>query len=223
LLENLLGDKGKFGSYLDSIGVGSTREQVEAITPRIQAATDLDVAPEYDAQGKVSSLKVVFSDCSQLRDAVRSQWGETNVWVDSTTHTKMTFDDGYGCSLEQRRYVELDQFIDKTLTASIPLAALGKPATQLPLDEDQRLATPGLEHSGDVTTQVTTDDNGKIVGLSVSLSADVEADAPIRARLEKLLGKGTQDPDTGEWSWKGKTPVHYAYSDAHVYLDIGAP
>ena len=63
----------------------------------------------------------------------------------------------------------------------------------------------------------------KVITLEVSFEADVEADEPIRARLDTLLGKGTQDLDTGEWQWKGKIPVRYSYTDAHVFMVIGQP
>jgi hypothetical protein len=224
VLKGLLGDKGKFGPYLDSLTLGATRGQVDAIMPRLQPAADLiDVAPTYDAADTVTSLKVVFTDCSALREAVRGQWGETTTWLDSTAHIKTTFNDGYDCSIDQDRYVEMDQFLDKTLTASIPLGAIGKPMTKLALDEDLAMHAPGLEHTGEVMLRAATGDHGEITGLGATFAADVEADEPIRARLDKLLGKGKQDPDTGEWDWKGKIPVHYSYSDAHVYLDIGAP
>jgi hypothetical protein len=223
VLKDLLGDKGKLGSYVDGVTVGATRDQIDAINLRISGAGDLVyLAPEYDATDKASSIKVVFTDCDALREAVRARWDDANQWVDPATHVKMTFEDGYECSLDLHRYVEMEQFLDKTTTASIPIGAIGKPST-LPLDGDQTMQTPGLEHTGDVVVGARTDDSGKVLGLSVSFAADVDADAPIRARLDTLFGKGQQDPDTGEWFWKGKTPVHYAFSDAHVYIDIGQP
>jgi len=222
VLNGLLGEQGKLGPYLDSVSVGATRAQMDAMVPRLQPTMDLvDVAPTYDRDDKVSSLKVVFTDCNALRETVRTRWGDDNTWLDSAAHIKTTFHDGYDCSIDQERYVEMEQFLDKTDTASIPLGVLGKRGPDLD-DEGAFLHRPGLEHTDSPTIQTTTNESGKVVGLSVSFAADVEADAPIRARLDHLLGKGTQDADTGEWSWT-KIPVHYSYSDAHVYLDIGRP
>jgi hypothetical protein len=224
VLQGLLGEKGKLGPYVDNLTLGATREQIEALNDRIASATDLVyIGADYDVHDQATSLQVVFTDCSALRDAVRTEWGEANQWLDSASHVKTTFEDGYDCSLSLHRYVEIEQFLDKTLTASIPLAALGKPTAKLPLDGDLAMTTPGLETTADVMVRATAGDHGEVIGLGAVFAADVEADAPIRARLDKLLGKGTQDPDTGEWQWKGKIPVHYSYSDAHVYIDIGEP
>lgn len=223
VMTELLGEPGKLGGYLDHVTIGAARAQVEAVEQRIAPAMDLvDLAAEYDAEDKVSSLKVVAGDCDALREAVRTHWGEDVRWVDTAAHVKTTFVDGDDCAIEQHPYVDMNQFLDRSMTASIPLAALGKPSSAL-LADDGALHRPGLAQTDGVTLQVTTDDAAKIVGMSASFAADVEADALIRARLDALLGKGAQDPDTGEWAWKGKTPVHYAYTDAHGYLDIGTP
>jgi hypothetical protein len=223
VLEGLLGEPGKLGAYLDYLTLGATREQVDAIAQRIEADHDLlDVSPTYDTADKVTALRVVFSDCIALGHAVHTQWGEGNRWVDAATHVKTTLDDNESCSIEQHRYVDMQQFLDKTTTASIPLAALGKPSSPLLADLND-FNRPGLANTGEPTIDVTVGDNAKITAMEVSFEADVEADAPIRARLDQLLGKGTQDPDTGEWSWKGKIPVHYSYSDAHVDMVIGQP
>lgn len=226
IVKTVLGDKGKLGPYLDNLTLGATREQAEAIQGRVANAIDAPVYVTFDvdAQDKVQSITVAATDCSPLRDQIRTQWGESTRWSDPAAHIKTTFDDGYDCALHVERYVEMEQFIDKTATASIPLGAIGKPATAVAADENLMLHTPGLEQTtGDTSVRLSTDDNGKIVGLSATFGADVEADAAIRARLDKVLGKGHQDPDTGEWDYKGRTPVHYAYTDAHVYIDIGQP
>jgi hypothetical protein len=223
VLKGLLGEPGKLGSYLDYLTLGATRGQVDAIDARLQSASDLIyLVTEYDDADKLVSLKVVFNDCGALRDTVREAWGEGNRWVDAAMHVKATFDDNDNCAIELHRYVEMEQFLDKAPTASIPLGAIGKPST-VPLEADGTRIAPGLENTSDVDLRATVDDNDRLVGLTVSFSADVEADQPIRARLTKLLGKGTQDPDTGEWVWKGKSPVHYVFTDGHVYIDIGEP
>ncbi len=109
------------------------------------------------------------------------------------------------------------------MTASIPIAAIGKTLDDIPGIVGGELQSPGLQSTGPVLVRFTADDAGKIVGLYVSISADVDADTTIRARLDKLFGKGKLDADTGEWDWKGKLPVHYAYTAARAYLDIGQP
>jgi hypothetical protein len=141
--------------------------------------------------------------------------------VDAATHVKTTFDEDESCSLYLDRYVDMEQFLAKTTTASIPLGAIGKPSSTLP--GDLGAVSVGLANTGVPNVTVDTDDSGRIVTLSVTFEADVEADAPIRARLDTLLGKGTQDVDTGEWQWKGKIPVRYSYTDAHVFMVIGQP
>ena len=223
VLAGLLGEPGKLTGYLDDLTIGASRDQVDAVAERIAPVHDLlDFSPTYDAADKVTSLRIVFDDCDALRDAVHAQWGETNRWVDAAAHVTTTFDDNDSCSIEQHGYVEMAQFLDKTTTASIPLGALGKPSSTLPADLTM-LSRPGLANTSAPTVTATADDHGKVITLEVSFEAEVEADEPIRARLDTLLGKGTQDLDTGEWQWKGKIPVRYSYTDAHVFMVIGQP
>lgn len=225
VLKGLLGDKGKLGTYLDGIAVGAPVGQAEAIHDRTMNASDIiDFSYTPSADGKVASIRIVGGAGCDLRDVISKAWGSDEQWVDASTHTRAHFQ-SEDCELTLDRYVDIEQLIDKTLTASIPAGALGKTLDEVPgLDGDDVLVSPGLASTGgDVNVRFTTNDSGKIVGLSASFSADVDADATIRGRLDKLFGKGKQDADTGEWDWKGKTPVHYAYSSARVYLDIGQP
>jgi hypothetical protein len=224
VLATVLGDVGQLGPYLDNITVGATRGQADALDERLtnSDSTPVYVTFAYDAHDTVQSITVGTTECPMFREQIRSQWGAGMRWFAPGTHVKATFDESDDCSLTLQRFVEMEQFLDKTTTASIPLGAIGKPASSL-FGGAGEVSTPGLLETGSPAIRETTDDVGKIVGLSVTFAAEVEADDAIRARLTALLGKGTQDPDTGEWSWKGKIPVHYSYSDAHVYIDIGEP
>lgn len=221
--KGLLGDKGKLGSYLDNLSLDTPLAQADAVHTRTETANDIiELDLEETATG-LNMIQIHAVDCDALEEAVRGAWGDANQWLDPATHTRTVFD-SIGCSLKLTRYTEIEQFVDKTSTASIPLGLIGKPIDGIANTDDGNLRTPGLANTSDVLIRLTSDDNNqKVVGFSASFQADVDADATIRARLDKLLGKGKQDPDTGEWDWKGKVPVHYAYSDAHVYLDIGAP
>jgi hypothetical protein len=225
MLASMLGDKGKLGPFFDNLALGAPEATAQMISERATSASDLVEFHFKAPDGKVDELWFdATGSCDELEQAVRGAWGDGTQWIDPETHTKTELDTSDNCRLGLSRYVEIEQFLDKTLTASIPLAALGRRLDALPGVLGEVQFAPGLAHmSGGATVHFTTDENNKILGMSTSFGAEVETDAVIRARLEKLLGKGTQDPDTGEWSWKGKTPVHYAYSDAHVYLDIGAP
>ena len=227
VMKGLLGDKGKLGAYFDGIAIGAPVAQAEAIHDRTLNTADI-VTFEYDAgsDGMVKSLRLESGgdSCAELGTAIHAAWGPQTEWLDEPAHTRVHFDETE-CTLAFDRYVDLEHFVDKTLTASIPVAALGKTLDQIPgLDEDDHLAAPGLVNTGaQVDVRFTTDDAGKIVGVSASFSADADADATIRARLDKLFGKGKLDADTSEWDWKGKPPVHYALTAGHAYLDIGQP
>jgi len=224
VLGGLLGDKGKVGTYLDNLALGAPEDQAAAIRDRVQNGSDIIDFSYEVSQGKVSSIRISSTECDDLEKTIKRAWGEGNAWTDPSTHTRTKFD-SEGCTLRIDRYVEIEQLIDKTLTASIPVAAIGKTLDQVPgLSDDDTLASPGLQSTdGEISVRFTTDDSGKIVGLSAAFGADADADVTLRARLDKLFGKGKQDRDTGEWDWKGKTPVHYANTDARIYLDIGAP
>jgi len=223
----LLGDKGKLGTYLDGLALGTPASQAEAIRERTANASDLIELTYTEHLGKVDSILIEAGggSCSDLVKAVRTKWGQDDRWLDPATHTRAQLDED-ACSLTLDRYVELEQLIDKTTTASIPVGSLGKPVDQLDsaLDQDDTIESPNLaQGAGTVHVQLTVNDAGKVVGMSASFKIDVEADALVRERLQQLFGKGTQDPDTGEWDYKGKVPAHYAYTSARAYLDIGKP
>jgi hypothetical protein len=218
----LLGDKGKLGTYLDGLAIGTPEDQAEAIKDRTTNASDMLYLTYSAKAGRVDSIMIeANNDCSELTKAVRTKWGADNRWIDPATHTRAQYEEDL-CQLTLDRYVDVEQFIDKTTTASIPVGALGKPLDEI--GDDLALTSPNLVSGDDnVHVQFTIDDNSKITGMSASFKLDVDGDAVLRARLQQLFGKGTQDPDTGEWDYKGKVPVHYAYTSAHGYLDIGKP
>jgi hypothetical protein len=222
----LLGEPGKLGTYLDGIAVGAPADQAEQIKERAANASDLIDFVYTEHDGKVESIAIAAGggSCSDLLRAVRTKWGEGPRWIDAATHTYAQLDED-DCELTLDRYVDVEQFLDKTLAASIPIGALGKAFDALPEDL-QQYDTParlGLAQGGPANIELSSNDAGKVIGLSASFKVDALAEPAVLARLQQLFGKGTQDPDTGEWDWKGKVPVHYAYSNAHGYLDIGQP
>jgi hypothetical protein len=228
----LFGDKGKLGTYLDGLAIGAPADQAETIKNRTVNASDM-LGFEYTVRaGKVASIVLDAGGgrCSDLTTALHTKWGDGTRWLDTATHTRASFDED-SCVLTLERYVDIEQFLDKTTTASIPVGALGKTLDQLgdgidrhDYDAGASISAPGLEQGdGAISTQLTVNDAGKVVGISASFKMDVEADAVVLARLQQLFGKGKQDPDTGEWDWKGKVPVHYAFSSARGYIDIGQP
>jgi len=228
----LLGEPGKLGTFLDGIAVGAPEDQAETIKDRTVNASDM-IDFTYTARaGKVDSITIDAGggQCSDLTSAIRTKWGDGERWTDPATHTRAQYREDL-CQLTLDRYVDIEQFIDKTTTASIPVGALGKTLDQLgdnierhDYDGGAAAEMPGLAQGEDnVTVQLTVNDAGRVVGISASFKIDVDGDALVVARLQQLFGKATQDADTGEWDWKGKIPVHYAYSSARGYIDIGQP
>jgi hypothetical protein len=228
----LLGDKGKLGTYLDGLAIGAPADQAETIRNRTLNASDM-IELTYTVQaGKVASIAIEAGggQCEQLTKTVRTKWGEDDRWLDPATHTRAVLDED-NCALTLDHYVDVEQLLDKTTTASIPVGALGKTLDQLgdnvqrhDYDAGGALETPGLAQTdGNVEVDLTVNDAGKVVGMTASFKLAVEGDEIVRGRLDQLFGKGKHLADTGGWQWSGKVPVLYSYASARVFLEIGEP
>src|SRR5690348_12239618 len=116
----LLGDKGKLGTYLDGLAIGAPAEQAETIRNRTLNASDM-IELTYTVQAdKVASIAIEAGggQCDELTKTVRTKWGEDDRWLDPATHSRAVLDED-DCALTLDRYVDVEQFLDKTTTASI--------------------------------------------------------------------------------------------------------
>jgi hypothetical protein len=224
LFSGLLGSPGTLGSYFDGIGPGTPRDLAEAVKTRTNGDKEpfrLDVVYTND---EVRVIGIRSERCSDLEHAIRSAWGEGEVWIDTATHTQARFFAKKPCALVVVGFVDIEQFLDRTMTASIPIAAIGKTINDVPVVDGFLPDSPGLDHTvGSLVVIATTDPHNTIIGLSAEVQADPVADETIRARLDQLFGKGKQGPDPGEWDYRGTPGAHYLYRGGYSFIEIGRP
>jgi hypothetical protein len=198
-------------------------ESVRAALERVHESVIVDW--DVDAV-RLEGLTIHFQgleDCSPVVHAVE-RWGDATVsdhlWVNPKTHERASFD-RYGCTLRFQRFADLDQWLDRTPSAIVPIGAVGKSFADLRqrvaglIDVDNSdeqsftwrdVGVAGVEGE---TTLTAYNKGGKVVALTAVFQADITALDAIRTRVTKLVGvKPKSDEGSGVTTWSGRAVLN---------------
>lgn len=182
---------------------------------------------QYDGDGDVVDL------CDTLAEKLGTVWGPSTggVWLNPATLERATLE-STECALTFDRAQSPTDGV-----AAIPFTAPGKPAQQTLESLETKLgfvfdhydddgaawSMPGVGFGRGPTSYEVYVDNGKIVGLRVSLDTDFDTRVAIRdAMSAKLESKPVYDEDAETWIWKkAKTSLTSYAGSSRVVILVG--
>lgn len=222
------------GSVFDGIHLGadSTDFQPESARKAIQALQeDSGIEINFVADTvRLESIAVDLGDsCDDLANQLRAAWGVSpaETWLGPDGQRARL--DSDACTLTFDRAVDAAAWLDRSATAIVPLAELGKPASDLdsrPVDDSDDtgvtwhdrgvgLGVGGTQLSAEVT-------KGKITAITAEVEADPASIEAIEDRLTALLHGTPATDDQGVQSWKGPPAVSLEVDGTHLRLVAGA-
>lgn len=177
-----------------------------------------------------------FDDTCDLGDKLRETWGAGTTdgtqryWVNPVTMTRASIGLGlYDCRLTVEQYATPQEWISKTRTSLVPLAAIGASVAKLqamigapaPLENDHvRWMSRGVGTGVGDTRFEAYVENGKVVGLTATASTTTDTYEDIVAQLTALHGAPIEDED--ELRWKSRPVIRLDHDDgAGVRVTVG--
>ena len=221
------------GSVFDGIHLGapSTEFQPDAARRAIQALeseSGIEVAFDTDF-AQLRGITVDLGDtCDDLATQLRAAWGASPWATWRAPDGQRAHLDTDACSLTFDRSVDAAAWVDLDKTAVVPLALVGRPASDLDGhvaddsdDTGMSWRGPGLG-MGNGGTEVQVDvENAKIVAVSAEVDADPGTIQAVQDRLTTLL-HGAPAVDGQVATWKGPPEVTLEVDGNHLRLVAGA-
>jgi hypothetical protein len=234
-----------FGSLFDGLRLGVPVDQAppaarKAVDGEAEGHPAFRSSFDVDPNDKIKGLTIqIYDSCEDFGSTLETAWGSSHdsIWIDPAAHQRASFD-SIGCTLTFDRLAEVDQWIDKTDTAIVPLALIGQPiakiADRVPIDDlDDSTDGTGISNLGSYydlgigrgkqeTTVTVYAKKKKIVGFNVSVATDAETADRVIARLTKLYGAPKHDDVYGYSDWKGRLPLHLEMTSTHLVIQAGS-
>lgn len=178
--------------------------------------------------------------CAALGEQLHIVWGtgerlaETGatVWRDPSTHHRasLAIDDDR-CVLRFERYVDVDQWLNRSAASVVPLSLIGQSA--LKAEQVAGTTVDGNEIAWQVagvgagtmaTKLVAYVEKDRVVGMTATTRAGEQTRELLAGALEKALGKAKQSDEgyAGTLSWARNPPITVEWeSDDLVLVRIG--
>jgi hypothetical protein len=168
--------------------------------------------------------------CDALSDQLAETWGRPTggQWLNPAIGQRARIDTISGCVLQFEKTVPVDDWLAKSTTAVVPMAAIGRSAKQLiatlgaraNVSDNGRIAwtAPGLGIGAGITTITAYIKADRVVGLFASVNAHADQQDAVIARITTLVGK---DPGEGDKLIWRTSPVISVETGTQLFLRIG--
>ncbi len=143
--------------------------------------------------------------CGRLYNLLKDTWGNgtresvtyTTIWLNPATHVRATFLNEYGqCALSFSAFAAPAEWIDRTPTSVVPVAAVGQPATKLADAVKSTIADmtitwtgPGLGAGTQATQLVASVVRGKVALVNATTIATEDTRSELVEHLTAKFGK----------------------------------
>ncbi len=170
--------------------------------------------------------------CDDVARALETKWGAAaeRVWIDRDAHVRVALEPS--CKLVFERYVDVAQWIGSEPASIVPVALVGKKASELAtrvgsgvkLDENITYRDAGVgEHASGPSLIDVHIKKGTISGFAVETTVGTGAErAAIRERISTAFAaKPTRDDTTGYDVWATKPPIRMLERPRGVRVEVG--